>query len=319
MKPYTPDETALHKLAAEIEATPPRPHHAALLHAANAIHSGCTFRYALSRGGWYRPGSVLAANGVCIAESVQAWAASGLRRCGGDFNELIDQLADAGLRVTRHSGRTHYFVAPCGQAPADFLQLEVEELQEVLDRQLIDPLDPPHDLQELAEPVAPLELDAQPVGAPRYRFRRLIDVREVAARANVVRDAGLERFFKEWMRSRAAQGGHFSDHWIVALREHLDRYRNSITSLSLVSRHARELKPFPWSGALSGVEMSSQLQVFDRAAGYPGAWYFHLVAGVFTPPKVAYAVARDLDAGFSYLPDAEAGLLRRWVAAPYSV
>jgi hypothetical protein len=67
------------------------------------------------------------------------------------------------------------------------------------------------------------------------------------------------------------------------------------------------------------LEMHAQLQSFDRAAGYMSAWYAHLVAGTITPPKIAYAIARDLDAGFSYLPDTEAALLRSWVAAPYSV
>jgi hypothetical protein len=65
--------------------------------------------------------------------------------------------------------------------------------------------------------------------------------------------------------------------------------------------------------------MLNQLQAFDRAAGYPSAWYFHLVGGTFTPPKVAYAVARDLEAGFSYLPDTEAALVKSWATAPYSV
>ncbi len=92
-----------------------------------------------------------------------------------------------------------------------------------------------------------------------------------------------------------------------------------LLTVALVSRHARELKPFHWNIELSGVEMSSQLQAFDRAAGYPSAWYFHLVAGTITPPKIAYAVVRDLDAGFSYLPDTEVALIRSWVAAPYSV
>ncbi|MFH0934260.1 MAG: hypothetical protein V1879_03585 [Pseudomonadota bacterium] len=44
-----------------------------------------------------------------------------------------------------------------------------------------------------------------------------------------------------------------------------------------------------------------------------------VVAGAFTPPKVAYAVARDLEAGFSYLPETETALVKGWVAAPYSV
>ncbi|HXU92697.1 MAG TPA: hypothetical protein VFP33_03480 [Gallionella sp.] len=318
---HTPDETTLNHLAAAIGAIPPRPHHAALLEVANRIRPGISFHYALNRGGWYRPGGIMAADGRRIADSLEQWAQSELDDCGGDMHELVERHEDKGLLVTRHTGRTHYFVAAYGPAPADFLQLEIEELQEVLDRNLLDAANPPDDLLALIEPIAPDVLDAQPVGAPRYQFRRLIDVRQAVARASFGegRKSELPRMLSEWSHSSAAARGHFSDHWIVALREHQDRYRNPVTTVSLVSRHARELKPFQWNGELSGTELFAQLQAFDRAAGYPSAWYFHLVAGTFTPPKIAYAVARDLDAGFGYLPDTEAALVKGWAAAPYSI
>ncbi|BCK87072.1 hypothetical protein MIZ01_0842 [Sideroxyarcus emersonii] len=321
MSIYALDESMLYNLAGEIEALPPRPHHSALLEAANCIRPGCAFRYALNRGGWYRPGGIIRPDGGRVADSLETWAKAELQICGGDMHELVERYAGSGLLVTRHIGRTHYFVAACGPAPADFLQLEVEELQEVLDRQLVDAGKPPEDLQELTEPILPETLEAQAVAAPRYRFRRLIDMRQTVARAAAsdARNAGLSRLLSEWTHSSAAARGHFSDHWIVALREHQDRYRNPVVSASLVSRHARELKPFQWNPDLAGVEMCAQLQAFDRAAGYASAWYAHLVAGTIAPPKVAYAVARDLDAGFSYLPDTEAVLIRNWVAAPYSV
>ena len=321
MSIYTPDETTLRNLTREIEASSPRPHHSFLLEIANRICAGCTFRYALNRGGWYRSGNIIAADGTRIASNLEAWAKAELASCNGDMQQLLERHADSGMLVTRHSGRTHYFVSAYGPSPTDFLQLEVEELQEVLDRKLFDEEANPDDIQELIEPLMPSELDAQAVGAPSYRFRRLIDISQTVARASSAdaKNAGLSRLLSEWSHSSAATRGHFSDHWIVALREHQDRYRNPVISVALVSRHARELKPFQWNIELSGVDMSVQLQAFDRAAGYPSAWYFHLVAGTITPPKVAYAVARDLDAGFSYLPDTEAVLLRGWVAAPYSV
>jgi hypothetical protein len=321
MSIYTPDETTLRNLAVEIDATSPRPHHSALLEIANRICTGCNFRYALNRGGWYRSGGIVAPDGTRIAESLAVWAKAELAACGGDMHELIERYADSDLLVTRHSGRTHYFVAAYGPAPADFLQLEVEELQEVLDRELINADALPEDLQDLIEPMTPSELEAQAVAAPRYRFRRLLDMRQTVARASSAeaRNAGFPRLLSEWAHSSAAARGHFSDHWIVALREHQDRYRNPVISASLVSRHARELKPFQWNSELTGVDMLKQLQAFDRAAGYNSAWYAHLVAGTITPPKVAYAVARDLDAGFSYLPETEAALIKKWVAAPYSV
>lgn len=317
----TPDETTLDNLAAQIEAIPPRPHHNALLEVANRIHPGCNFKYALNRGGWYRPGGVIRTDGKRFADSIEAWAKANLEACSGDMGELIDRYAGSDLQVTRHSGRTHYLAAACGPTPADFLQLEVEELQEVLDRKLFDDDHLPEDIHELIEPLNPVALDAQAVGAPRYRLRRLIDMRQAIARVSLgeERNAGFVRLFTEWSHSSAASRGHFSDHWVIALREHQDRYRNLQFSASLVSCHARALKPFQWNSELSGVEMSAQLQAFDRAAGYPSAWYFHLVAGTFTPPKAAYAIARDLEAGFSYLPDTEAALIRSWVAAPYSV
>lgn len=241
MSIYTLDETTLRNLAGEIEAIPPRPHHSALLDIANHIRPGCTFRYALNRGGWYRPGGIIAADGTRIAEGLGTWAQDELAACDGDMGELVERHADSGLLVTRHTGRTHYFVAAYGPAPTDFLQLEVEELQEVLDRKLIDADKPPEDLQELIEPITPAVLEAQAVAAPRYCFRRLIDMRQTAAMASSsdTRNAGLPRLLSDWAHSSAAARGHFSDHWIVALREHQDRYRNPVISVSLVSRHAR--------------------------------------------------------------------------------
>lgn len=309
------DETLL-SLAAEIEKTPPRPHHSMLLEIANKIQPGCTFRYALNRGGWYRPGGIISSDGARIADNVESWVRA---QGADDVDELLERYAGSELRVTRHTGRTHYFVAAYGPAPADFLQLEIEELQEVLDRKLIDPDNPPEDIQELIEPVLPALLDAQAVGAPYYRFRRLIDVRRIITTPAYGRNDGLPRLLSDWSRSSAAARGHFSDHWIIALREHQDRYRNPVTSVSLISCHDRALKLFQWNIELSGIEMSRQLQAFDRAAGHPAAWYFHLVAGTITPPKIAYAVARDLDNQFNYLPDSEAALLQSWVNSPYSV
>lgn len=317
MTDYTPEEER--SLAAQIELIAPRPHHSALLEIANRI--GCKFSFALSRGGWYRPGGVITADGTRLSDNLDAWAKNELNNSNKDISELIDRHIDSHLLVTRHSGRTHYFVAQYGPAPADFMQLEIEELQEVLDRNLIDTDNPPEDLQELIDPVKPSILDAQPVAAPHYRFRRLLDMRQTLARlpAPPMHDLPVKRFMYEWSRSSAAMRGHFCDHWIIALREYQDQYHNTVLSASLISRHARALKSFHWDIELSGVEMGAQLQAFDRAAGYLSAWYFHLVADAITPSKIAYAVMNDIDAGFCYLPDSETVLLRSWVDDPYSV
>lgn len=315
------DTTQSQALAAEIAALPPRPHHAGLLAVVRKYLPASNFRHALSRGGWYRPGGIIRADGTRLADDLEAWAEAELRACGDDMPAFLERHEDAGLLATRLSGRAHYFVAAYGPAPEQFYQLEVEEVQEVLDRRLIDPAQPPADLAEWVDPVAPATVAAQPVGGPAYRFRRLTDMRQAMTRlpTPLPGQASLRRFLRDWAAGSAAIRSHFCDHWIVVLREHQDRYRNVVLTATPSSRHARKLKGFPWDDALRGVALAEQVKAFDRAAGYPGAWYSHLVAGALTPRAIAFALGQDLDAGFSYLPDAEAGLLRQWLASPYAV
>lgn len=312
------DDRAVQHFATELEATPPRPHHAGLLQAAARSFPGHAFRLALSRGGWYRPGGVLQANGQRVASDLEAWAEAQLAELGGDFDALFERHGGADLVATRVSGRTHFFVAPYGPAPADFLQLEVDELHEVIDRRLFGDA-PPADLQELVDPVARTALEAHPVAPPYYRFRRLLDMRHVVARLPATADElhPLARFLVEWTHSQARASQHFCEHWVIDLRAQHDRYGNALLPASPVSLRARALKPFPWNAAVRGADAATQLKAFDRAAGYPGAWYFHLVAGGLTPRDIAGALAEDLDADYRYVREPDATLLREWLREPY--
>ncbi len=315
------DDPTFLRLVEELEKTRPRPHHSGLLAAAKRVLPSCGFRHALSRGDWYRPGGVIHSDGTRVSPDLEAWVETELERCGGDMGDFVERYADADLLATRQSGQTHYFVASYGPAAADFAQLEVEELQEVLDRRLFDPASPPADAEELKEPLVPDALEAHPVGHARYRFRRLSDMRQVLARvpAPIGQQSPLARFTSEWENSSAAAKGHFCDHWIIAMREHQDRYRNSVLSATPVSLHARKLKSFHWDTGLRGIELSEQLHAFDRSAGYLAAWYFHLVSGAVTPRDIAHNLMLDILEGYGYLPAADAALLENWLNSPYSV
>ncbi|HNA28877.1 MAG TPA: hypothetical protein PK437_02410 [Thiobacillaceae bacterium] len=321
MKGSPIDDVTLGRLRDAIDAAAPRPHHSGLHEAVGQVLPGQSFNFALTRGGWYRPGGVIRPDGSRISDDLQAWAEAELDACGGDMDEFLDRHGQDGLYTTRHSGRTHYFVAPYGPGPADYLQLEVEELREVLDRHLVSPESPPADLEELTDPLTPQLLDAQPVGPARYLFRRLTDIRLAAARlpSSVGETSPATRFLTEWATSRAAGRGRFCDYWILALREHQDRYHNSVLSATPVSLLARRLRHFPWRADTRGVELSEQIQAFDRAAGYPSAWYFHLVAGALVPRDIAQHLMQDLVDDFHYLPELDAKLLEGWVRTPYSV
>lgn len=316
-----PDQQTRAQLSKAIESALPRPHHHTLLAALGAVFPHAEFQYVLSKGGWNRMGGVLDAAGQCLGHNLEEWVNTELRNCGDDFEQFLTQYLEAGLLVTRQLGRTHYFVAAYGPAPEDFLQLEVEELQELVDRQLIDPMQPPQDRTELVEPINPAKVDAQAVGSSRYRFARLVDMRELLDRERTTRESlsPLLRLVSEWSQSRAAEQGHFCEHWLVA---NLDRF-NSVAAHafnpSLLSVHERTLKPFQWDLNKTGVELGNQLRDFDRAAGYPGAWYFHAVASKLVPESLAPTLQRDLDNGYRYLADKDLGLLQKLLAQPYQL
>lgn len=320
MKSLT-DNNMLQALKDAIESATPRPHHHSLLAAINEIIPGCQFIYKLSEGGWYRAGGVYNADGNPLSAHLEDWVNAELAKLDENFALFLSRYKDAGLITTRHMGRTHYFVAPYGPDPADFWQLEVEELQETFDRKLIDPAQLPQDRTDLVEPIAPERLDAHPVAAPRYRFARLVDIRELLTQQNAISGglSPLGRFMSEWSQSRVAEQSRFCEHWLIA---NLERFKSTAGSTFIavpMSIHARTLKPFQWDVNKVGVEMGTQLRDFDRAAGYPGAWYFHYITSKDFPDTLIRMLKRDLDNGYQYLADKDLCLLEKQVADPYRI
>ena len=65
-----------------------------------------------------------------------------------------------------------------------------------------------------------------------------------------------------------------------------------------------------------GKALAVLLNRFDAQAGYPFAWYFHMLKGLVSP-HVGEAVQRDLAQDYAYLPDRDAAVLKQWAASPY--
>lgn len=316
---HIPDEPTRQHLIHAIENASPRPHHSALLAAIDNIIPNSAFRFVLSKGGWHRAGGVLVADGRRLSQDLEPWVNTELAKCDDDFALFVERFGEAGLLVTRHTGCTHYFVAPYGPAPEDFLQLEVEELQEVMDRVLIDPAQPAQDRTELVEPTNYTKLAAHPVGSPTYRFVRLTDIRQVLVRQRSQGNASspLARFMSDWVDSRASDNAHFCEHWLIGGLEHYQVDATTTFTATPLSLHLRTLKSFPWDASKTGVELGSQVRDFDRAAGYSGAWYFHLVASNLVPDSLVQALKRDLDNGYHYLAEKDLGLLEKLMVTPY--
>jgi len=276
-------------------------------------------REVLVRGGWYRLGGVIAPTGARISEDLEAWAESELAACDGDLARLLDEHTGSGLMATRLTGVTHYFVAPAGPGATDTLQIEIEELQEVTAHALFDREPPPTSLEELVDPRLPRE-QHRPLGAPYYLFRRLTHIGEFLARMRAQKPEAqpIHRFVDDWQRSSASHGSLFANHWMIACREHLDRYRQPVLHAHPVAALTGEAPRFRLPATTRGLDLHHALATFDRQAGYPFAWYFHMLTTKAVPYWVASAAIEDSLAGFNYLPDRDLAVLRDWLHQGYA-
>jgi hypothetical protein len=284
------------------------------------IAPNLNFREILERGGWYRLGGVVDASGAHVADDLAAWAETQLLTRDDDFQELFEDYAASGLRATRLSGKTHYLVATTGTSAADFLQVEIEELQETIGHPLFDRDTPPTSLEQLIDPRSSSAGNTA-LGAPFYALRRVTDIAAFIRRMREQKpDAQpMHDFLDAWQKSSAGFATQFSNHWIIAVREHLDRYRQPILNATPVAALNGAPPRFESVFGARGLALQDALQRFDRQVGYPMAWFFHMLTTKAVPHAVASAVIEDVQAGFRYLPDRDVQTVRDWLHRPYAV
>lgn len=278
------------------------------------------FRHAFCRGGWYRLGGVVDEAGDRVSSNLETWAEGALAERNGDLALLADDFVGKRLSATRIVGRTHYLVAPAGDGAADFLQLEIEDLQEVRGHCLFADGEAPASLEELMDPRGH-NGQPQPLGLPYYVFRRLTHVGAFLQRmlAQLPEPAPVHRMLEDWEKSSAGQTSAYCNHWVIALREHLDRYQQPIFRAQPIATLAGEPPAFAAAPGTNGPQLHAALQAFDRQVGYPFAWYFHMLTTKAVPHWVAQTVVEDALADFAYLPQRDVDVVRNWLHRPYAV
>ncbi|MER2518379.1 MAG: hypothetical protein ABTR92_18630 [Candidatus Accumulibacter phosphatis] len=276
------------------------------------------FRHVMSRGGWYRLGGIVDDRAQRLSDNLGDWAEKALAQSGGDLAGLMDEFADQRLYATRLVGQTHYLVATAGTGSADFLQLEIEDLQEMRAHQLF--ANHPDTLDELLDPRTgadkPLAL-----GLPFYAFRRLQHVGAHLRRmlAQRVEPAPIHRMLDDWSRSSAGNTSAYCNHWVIATREHLDRYQQAVFYAQAIATQGGNPPDFDADLGVHGLQLNEDIAHFDHQAGYPMAWYFLMLAGKNVPHWVAATVIEDSLAGFAYLPQRDIDVVRKWLHRPYTV
>ena len=274
------------------------------------------FRDVLTRGGWYRLGGVIDADGDYIADDLGVWAEAELAKCGDDFNAFAEACEGRGLRATRLNGKTHYLVASTGSLAEDFLQVEIEELQEVISHELFAG-ETPGNVEELADPSRAGKAGDGfiPLGAPFYTLRRVTDVAAFLRRMSEQKPEvqNVQRFFDAWQASSAGASTLFSNHWVLGVREYIDRYHQPILQATPVAAVNGLAPKFAGAFGARGMVLYEALQQFDRRLGYPMAWFFHMLTTKRVPHAVANAVVDDVQAGFSYLPERDVKVIKDWL------
>lgn len=290
----------------------------ALVKALGAALPDWKFRHAFARGGWYRLGGILDADGKRVSDNLEAWVENELDARDGDFTQLAHDFADSGLQATRLVGQTHYLVAAAGDGDADFLQLEIEDLQEMRAHRLFE--NDPSTVEELVDPRGGGEAPT-PVGLPTYAFRRIQHIGAFLERmlARTPEPTPIHRMVADWSQCSAGATSAFHNHWVIATREHLDRYHQPVFRAQPIATLAGDPPEFTAAPGTSGLKLQEALTQFDRRAGYPMAWYFHMLSSKAVPHWVAQATVEDALAGFAYLPQKDVDVVRGWLHRPYAV
>ena len=271
-------------------------------------------RYAMVRSGWHRLGGVVDANYRPLARHIGEWAQA---QSEGDLARLMDKCADIRGFVTRLEGRTHYLTAVTGERAQDFVQIEIEQVQEVIERPLWDPDWLPDDLEEFIDPMGFPRLEPEPVAPPRLLFRRLVPVAELLSSGDAGRN--LVRFLSDWDRSSAGESARFCDHWVLSIREYRDTQGDGHLSAKPIALPRGESLELPDEVVARGAKLANLIHGFDRRTGYHFAWYFHMLTRRRVSHQLAEAVHADLMGAFDYLPARDIAVLRDWYDVPYSV
>ena len=295
----------------------PAEDHAALLSHVRQILPEKEFKLSLSRSGWYRVGGVIDAQGEWLAHKLEDW----FHAQSMDVVDLVEKYMDVGYQVTRHNGTTHYFTACTGNDPSQFIQLEVEEIVEVVDRNLVEPEFLPETLEELLEPEKFPKLETIRKIRHYYRFRRITSIENFVARMAEDSDYTLpiQRWFTDWARSSAGEKSRFCDQWVMALREYTDGYGEPRMEAKPISAYVGTLEDLDPDNTMHGTDLANAIHTFDHQVGYPMAWYFYLLTRKKVSPRIAEAIHNDLQGAYAYLPSRDLDILNDWVADPYSV
>lgn len=269
---------------------------------------------------WYRLGGIVDVSGKRIANDLIEWTERTFRECGQNLHTFIDYALEQHLIATRITGNTLYVVVQTGSKAEQFIQIEIDKIQEVSDRFLVDEQNLPEDLEEFIDPLSPKPIQPFAIGTARYQYRRKTDVAIFMAEMSKhpFTEHPVQRFMDDFNRSSAGQNATFCHDWTIRPFRHTGRFGEQIINVEIINTQSKNIPYLETLGA-KGTALQTQLNRFDRQAGYPFAWFFYMLKNQWVPTQQGVAVFKDISGDFSYLPECDVAVLKDWISTPYSV
>jgi hypothetical protein len=109
------------------------------------------------------------------------------------------------------------------------------------------------------------------------------------------------------------------EHWCLSIRESCDTDGAGHLSARPVALGVENLPELPDEMVARGARLANLIHGFDRTAGYPFAWFFHMLTRRRVCFRLAEAVHADQMGAFDYLPARDLRVLRDWYDQPYSL
>lgn len=291
---------------------------------------GLSFRLALTDPDWYRLGGLLDAEGRRLARSLEDWVEA---ESGGDVMTLLARHGGSGLMATSLNGKTRFLIADTGEGSLDFVQVEVEEVQERIDRELLPAGWMPETIEDVLDPMTYTPLAHSALGPPRYIFKAITFFSEVGVEliSEYTGDQRFRRFLEEWEGSSAGRTIPLRERWVITQAPSVDcqgTHHSEVRPLSTRPELARRVAELAREAIAAApevalpVSLANQLHAIDRAAGHHLAWYFLAVATGQLPDRLMEALCRahveaSRDGAPGFLAESDRAVLERWIEEPY--
>ncbi|MCW8836899.1 MAG: hypothetical protein OQJ99_11130 [Rhodospirillales bacterium] len=297
----------------------PRPDAEILVDTINNRAQGIRFHLAHTDDGWYRLGGVVDDDGNRVAQDLAAWAEA---ESAGDVMDLVTRFGESGYLATAVHGKTHYLIAPIGDGPLDFAQIEVEELKEVVERPLFEDGVIPDTLEDVIDPVHFAPAKPQVVRPARYLFKRITFFPDRADDmiSEFRGDPRFRRFLDEWQTCEGSKNLRFCDHWVVRVVPYMDSTGNHQNEVRLLSTRTAAVATIRRTKPAEGPVLAELLRSIDSHAGFDMAWYFMMLVRNFLPYRLVQVVHEDQKNGggvYGRIPTSDMKTLARWIEDPY--